>query len=82
MIQALDVAIEGIWARQPYAGLRLFIDPNFWLLGVVHGRAEEMTWTPGLALDYVRLLKRVIEPQANQIWPLRLWQGLRLRYLP
>ncbi len=81
MIQALDVAIEGIWARQPYAGLRLFIDPNFWLLGVVRGRAEEMTWTPGLALDYVRLLKRVIEPQANQLWPQRLWLGMRLRYL-
>lgn len=80
MIQALDVAIEGILAQQPYAGLRLFIDPNFWLLGVIRGRAEEMTWTPGLALDYVRLLKRVVEPQPSQLWPLRLWHGLRLRH--
>jgi uncharacterized membrane protein HdeD (DUF308 family) len=80
MIQALDVAIEGILAQQPFAGLRLFIDPNFWLLGVIRGRAEEMTWTPGLALDYVRLLKRVIEPQSNQLWPIRLVQGLRLRH--
>jgi len=47
---------------------------------VIRGRAEEMTWTPGLALDYVWLLKRVIEPQSSQLWPLRLWQNLRLRY--
>lgn len=80
MIQALDVAIEGILAQQPFAGLRLFIDPNFWLLGVIRGRAEEMTWTPGLALDYVWLLKRVIEPQSSQLWPLRLWQSLLLRH--
>lgn len=80
VIQALDVAIEGILAKQPYAGIRLLSDPNFWLLGVVRGRAEEMTWTPGLALDYVRLLKRVIEPHPSQLWPVRLWQGLRLRY--
>ncbi|ORM69452.1 HdeD family acid-resistance protein [Pantoea rwandensis] len=81
MIQALDVSVEGILAQQPYAGVKLFIDPNFWLLGVVRGRAEEMTWTPGLALDYVQLLKRVIEPQAHQLWPLKLWYGLRLRIL-
>lgn len=80
VIQALDVAIEGILAQQAYAGIRLIIDPNFWLLGVVRGRAEEMTWTPGLVLDYVRLLKRVLEPQSSQLWPLRLWQGLRLRH--
>ncbi|MDE1184906.1 MAG: hypothetical protein PW844_00275 [Pantoea sp.] len=80
VIQALDVAIEGILARQPYAGLRLLADPNFWLLGVVRGRAEEMAWTPGLVLDYVRLLKRVIEPQPIRLWPVRLWQSLRLRF--
>ncbi|MBE5252317.1 hypothetical protein H2P46_09225 [Mixta sp. Marseille-Q2057] len=80
VIQALDVAIEGILAQQLYAGFRLFIDPNFWLLGVIRGRAEAVTWTPGLVLDYVRLLKRVIEPQPSQLWPLRLWQGLRLRH--
>lgn len=80
VIQALDVAIEGILARKPYAGFRLLSDPNFWLLGVVRGRAEEMTWTPGLVLDYVRLLKRVIEPQPNRLWPVRLWQSLHLRH--
>lgn len=80
VVQALDVALEGILARQPYAGFRLLSDPNFWLLGVVRGRAEEMTWTPGLVLDYVSLLKRVIEPQSSQLWPIRLWQSLRLRY--
>ncbi|MDO6405126.1 HdeD family acid-resistance protein [Pantoea phytobeneficialis] len=80
VIQALDVAIEGVLARKPYAGLRLFSDPNFWLLGVVRGRAEEMTWTPGLVLDYVRLLHRVIEPQPSSLWPVRLWRSLCLRH--
>ncbi|WP_312240208.1 hypothetical protein [Pantoea sp.] len=79
VIQAVDVAVEGILARRPFAGLHLLADPNFWLLGLVRGRAEEMTWTPGLVLDYVRLLKRVIEPQHSGSWLRRIQSALRLR---
>lgn len=79
VIQAVDVAVEGILAQRAFAGLRLLTDPNFWLLGLVRGRAEEMTWTPGLVLDYVRLLKRVIEPQHSGSWYRRIRNALRLR---
>lgn len=79
VIQAVDVAVEGILAQRAFAGLRLLADPNFWLLGLVRGRAEEMTWTPGLVLDYVRLLKRVIEPQHSGSGYRRIQDALRLR---
>ncbi|MGH6861010.1 MAG: hypothetical protein ACRECY_12175, partial [Phyllobacterium sp.] len=40
---------------------KLSSNPQFWLLRLVRGRAETMTWTPGLVLDYARLLHSVVE---------------------
>ncbi|WP_437612715.1 HdeD family acid-resistance protein [Erwinia sp. V71] len=79
VIQALDVAIEGAMGHLFLPAVRLFFDPNFWLLGLVRGRAEEMTWTPGLALDYVRLLKAVVEPGYSRAWHKRLQNALAMR---
>lgn len=79
VVQALDVAMEGVMGRYRFPGIRLFFDPNFWLLGLVRGRAEEMTWTPGLALDYVRLLKLVVEPGHSRAWHRRVHQAFLLR---
>ncbi|WP_455916149.1 HdeD family acid-resistance protein [Pantoea agglomerans] len=79
VIHALDVAIEGVLGNRTLIGLRLLCDPNFWLLGLVRGRAEEMTWTPGLVHDYVLLLKRVIEPETSRAWHKRLGEAVALR---
>ncbi|KOC92010.1 HdeD family acid-resistance protein [Winslowiella iniecta] len=78
-IQALDVAIEGVMGRCSLPMMRLLLDPNFWMMGLLRGRAEEMTWTPGLALDYVRLLQRVIEPQYSRAWHKRVREAYTVR---
>ncbi|MBP2167635.1 uncharacterized membrane protein HdeD (DUF308 family) [Erwinia toletana] len=79
VVQALDVATEGAMGRYLFPGVRLFFDPNFWLLGLVRGRAEQMTWTPGLALDYVRLLNAVITPVHSRAWHKRVREAFALR---
>lgn len=57
VMQALDVATEGLLARPGYEAL---LDPDFWLLSLIRSRAEGMTWTPGLVMDYVQVLRRVL----------------------
>jgi hypothetical protein len=63
VIQALDAALEGasynghIWRDL----FKIISNPQFWLLRLVRGRAEALTWTPGLVLDYTRLLHSVVE---------------------
>jgi len=63
-IVALEAALEGIcqegsfWRRL----LRLAASPDLWVAVAVRHRAEAMTWTPGLALDYARALHRVVDP--------------------
>lgn len=73
VIQALDAAVEGA----SYSGhvwrdiFKIMANPQFWLLRLVRGRAEAMTWTPGLVLDYARLLRSVVE-QSDRRWRSRL----------
>ncbi|MHC1551511.1 HdeD family acid-resistance protein [Phyllobacterium sp. K27] len=73
VIQALDAAVEGasytghIW-RDLW---KLISNPQFWLLRLVRGRAEAMTWTPGLVLDYARLLRSTVE-RSDRRWRSRL----------
>ncbi|HTW26127.1 MAG TPA: hypothetical protein VME92_03290 [Acetobacteraceae bacterium] len=61
---ALDAALEGVlgegavWSRL----LRLILHPDLILATVLRKRAQTMTWTPGLVLDYARSLRRVVEP--------------------
>ncbi|KAB2681021.1 MULTISPECIES: HdeD family acid-resistance protein [Brucella/Ochrobactrum group] len=80
VIQALDAAIEGA----AYTGklwrdlFRIVSDPHFWLMRIVRGRAEAMTWTPGLVLDYTRLLKHVVE-HSERRWRRKLSDALRAR---
>lgn len=38
--------------------LGLLLNTDFWLLWLVRSRADGMTWTPGLLMDYVCLLQR------------------------
>ena len=78
---ALDAAMEGVcgggplWHHIP----RLLSSPDLWLAAAVRHRADAMTWTPGLILDYARALHRVVEPPSVG-WVLRLKGALwRLR---
>ncbi|KAF0812824.1 hypothetical protein IGB42_02667 [Andreprevotia sp. IGB-42] len=78
VILALDAALEGVvgQTRPWYRFLLLLTDPNVWLLAILRNRGESMTWTPGLALDYARLLRLVSECQ-RQRWLVRRLNGLR-----
>lgn len=62
VMQALDVATEGLLGTRGYEAL---LNPDFWLLSLIRSRAEGMTWTPGLVMDYVSVLNRVLEPQTG-----------------
>ncbi|QFU15337.1 HdeD family acid-resistance protein [Microvirga thermotolerans] len=75
---ALEAALEGVlgtdkvWRRF----LQLLVNPDLWLAAVLRERAEAMTWTPGLVLDYARALRRVVHP-AGVHWPMRVQNMLR-----
>ncbi len=62
-MQALDVATEGLLGNRGYEAL---LNPDFWLQSLIRSRAEGMTWTPGLVMDYASALNRVLEPQARE----------------
>jgi len=78
VIQALDAAMEGAGnTGKPWRDLfRIISDPHFWLLRVIRGRAEAMTWTPGLVLDYTRLLHQVVE-HSERRWRNRIYKSVR-----
>jgi uncharacterized membrane protein HdeD (DUF308 family) len=63
VVMALDAAIEGVFSHERPGPrlLRLFLDPNMYLLALLRGRAESMTWTPGLVLDYAARLQAVTQ---------------------
>ncbi|MDX3927464.1 MAG: hypothetical protein QHC90_16865 [Shinella sp.] len=80
VIQALDAAIEGAaYTARPWRDLfRIVSDPHFWLMRIVRGRAEAMTWTPGLVLDYTRMLNQVVE-HSERRWRKRISEAFRSR---
>ncbi|MFG1381711.1 protease [Xanthobacter sp. V3C-4] len=61
---ALDSALEGVLAsRMPWLRVAtLLANPDVWAGAYIRSRAEAMSWTPGLVLDYASTLKRIIEP--------------------
>ncbi len=61
---ALDAALEGVLAEGPlwHRLSSLLVNPDLWVAAAVRHRAETMTWTPGLVLDYARALQRVVKP--------------------
>lgn len=73
VIQALDAALEGSsFTGKPLRDfLRIVSDPHFWMMRIIRGRAEAMTWTPGMVLDYTRLLFQVVE-HSNRRWRRKL----------
>jgi predicted MFS family arabinose efflux permease/uncharacterized membrane protein HdeD (DUF308 family) len=56
-VLSLETAIEGCFSRKPVGLvglLRVLLSPELWVASQLRKRAEAMTWTPGLALDYAR----------------------------
>lgn len=75
---ALDSALEGALAtRLPWLRLGLLLlNPDLWAAAYIRSRAETMSWTPGLVLDYARTLRRIVEPNTAS-WIVRLADFLR-----
>lgn len=80
VVLSLDAATEGLASTgHPLRDLfALFLNPDFWILRVIRGRAEGMTWTPGLVLDYATVLKRVLEPDEHR-WRKKLRRAFHSR---
>ncbi|WP_315835258.1 MFS transporter [Bradyrhizobium prioriisuperbiae] len=78
VVLSLDAAIEGALGEgHPWQTLlALLTDPAMWLLALWRARAEAMTWTPGLVLDYAQTLQHVLERRNNR-WLARLWIAKR-----
>ncbi|GFE72276.1 hypothetical protein [Chroococcus sp. FPU101] len=74
VILSLDASVEGVLGTSSVwrTLFRLLSDPAMWLLAMWRSRAEAMTWTPGLVLDYTQTLQQVLEGH-SQSWFARLW---------
>lgn len=70
---SLDAAVEGALGRERPVQRLFFLltDPAMWLLALWRARAEAMTWTPGLVLDYAQTLQHVLEGRREK-WFTRL----------
>jgi MFS family permease/uncharacterized membrane protein HdeD (DUF308 family) len=77
---SLDAAVEGaLGETRPWRTLLMLLtDPAMWLLALWRARAEAMTWTPGLVLDYANTLQHVLDRRRER-WFARLWNA-RLRF--
>ena len=75
---ALEAALEGALGTGAAWGRfwRLLVNPDLWIAALLRARAESMTWTPGLVLDYARALQAIVEPQRSP-WRRRLQAALR-----
>lgn len=77
---SLDAAVEGaLGQNRPWRHLFLLLtDPAMWLLVLWRARAEAMTWTPGLILDYAQTLQHILEGRREK-WFARM-RETRARY--
>jgi uncharacterized membrane protein HdeD (DUF308 family) len=75
---ALEAALEGTLGTGAGWGRfwRLLVNPDLWVAALLRARAESMTWTPGLVLDYARALDALVDPQRRP-WRRRLQVALR-----
>lgn len=75
---AIESALEGVLGqRRPWVWFFLLLtDPNLWLAAILRRRGATMAWTPGLVLDYARVLQSVVERQ-HQRWFSRLFRAFK-----
>ena len=65
---ALDAALEGVlskYDRPLVLAVKILLAPEFWVAVLIRKKAEAMTWTPGLVLDYARSLSVIISGVSN-----------------
>jgi uncharacterized membrane protein HdeD (DUF308 family) len=65
VVHALETALEGVIGQRGGGWLafaRLLLSPELWVASQLYRRANTMAWTPGLALDYARALRRIVDP--------------------
>ncbi|GAB4069433.1 protease [Ancylobacter sonchi] len=76
--EALDAALEGSLAsRYPWVRLlRLLANPDLWTAALIRSHAYSMTWTPGLVLDYARILVRLTQAEQTS-WSSRFGRFVR-----
>jgi len=65
VIHALETALEGVLAKRRYGlayFVRVFLSPELMVAAHLRKRADTMTWTPGLVLDYSLALFGALNP--------------------
>ena len=64
VVFALEAALEGVFAHRPFWRTlgRLAVSADMWAAASIRARANALSWTPGLVLDYVMLLQRITDP--------------------
>ncbi|WP_442578663.1 protease [Mesorhizobium sp. ASY16-5R] len=75
---ALDAALEGALASR-FAWMRfvgLMFNPDMWIAAAICQRADSMTWTPGLVLDYANTMARIVEARETN-WTVRFADFVR-----
>lgn len=79
---ALDAALEGsLDTKYPWLRLLgLLTNPDIWVASMICSRANSMTWTPGLVLDYARTMARIVE--ARELGWASRFQGFVRRLRP
>ncbi|PSV57135.1 hypothetical protein C9J41_12020 [Photobacterium sp. GB-50] len=75
---ALEAALDGVLYKKSssiFTLLKLLCSPELWLAAQIRHRAMMMAWTPGLTMDYSRVLHSIVQP-ASFPW----YQRLSLKY--
>jgi uncharacterized membrane protein HdeD (DUF308 family) len=65
VVHSLETALEGVLAGRSLGRhylIRMLCSPELIVAVQMRNKAEEMTWTPGLALDYSRALCGALDP--------------------
>ncbi len=73
VVLAVESALEGVFAHRPFwrTLCRLAVNADMWAAASIRARANALSWTPGLVLDYVMLLQRITDPAHSVRWPRR-----------
>lgn len=74
---ALESALEGILSRPNnnfLSLLKIMCSPELWIAAQIRRQALMMAWTPGLVMDYSRVLHRIVHATAVPWYKRSLWK--------